>query len=239
MSLHYDDLPINEDILLDLPYREGTGVITQDLAKPHHSVALVNTPAWTELDSGLTVLTWDGESNEYLECAHAACEDLDFTDGDYSIGLWFNRTRTGTHMFLSRCQQDVSGWELYIYNEVVQLMHHHAGTLVPPITGNPRTGAFSLGWTQDVWWFLGLSRVGGVASMYRGAVDGTFETLDVSHTAGGLVDPETSAYDLVNCRYSKDANFFYGMDWRKRVWGRSLSAAEWAQEHERTRGWFA
>ena len=139
-------------------------------------------------------------------------------------------------MFLSRCEQDVSGWEVYYYNGNIQLMHHHAGTLVG---GNPRTGAFSSGWTGSTWWFFGLSRSGGVASMYRGATDGTFETLVVSHSTGGLVDPETSAYDMVSCRYSKDANFFYGMDWRKRVWGRSLSAAEWAQEHERTRGWFA
>jgi len=238
MTLHYDNLPINDGILLDLPLREGIGVITQDVAKPHHPVALVNAPAWTELASGLTVLTWDGESEQYLQCDHADCEDLDFTDGDYGISFWFKTTRTGTMMFLSRCEQNVSGWELYWYNGVVQLMHHHAGTLVPPITGNPRTGAYSLGWTQDIWWFLGLSRVGGVSSMYRGAVDGTFETLDVSHSAGGLVDPETSAYDLVSCRYSLTANFFSGMDWRKKVWGRALAAAEWLQEYERTKGWF-
>ena len=32
----YDKISLNEDILLDLPFSEGVGVITHDQAKPHH-----------------------------------------------------------------------------------------------------------------------------------------------------------------------------------------------------------
>ncbi len=79
MTVLYDNLGINREILLDLPFREGTGVITHDVAKPHHPITLVNTPTWTTLDSGFQVLTLNG-TNEYLQCLAASCADLDFTD---------------------------------------------------------------------------------------------------------------------------------------------------------------
>ena len=70
MSVHYDALAINRNIVLDLPLREGIGIITQDLAKPHHPITLHNTPAWTILDSHLGLLTLDGAA-EYLRCLAA------------------------------------------------------------------------------------------------------------------------------------------------------------------------
>ena len=84
----YDNVPENEDILLDLPLYEGVGTITRDQAKPHHQdVDLILTPTWdTVAGTGLGVITTDGITNEYLNLAAASCVDLDFTAGDYSIG---------------------------------------------------------------------------------------------------------------------------------------------------------
>ncbi len=85
--IHYDDAPINRGMLLDLPFREATGIITQDVAKPHHPVTLVNTPTWASLASGLSVLDLDG-STEYLQSLNADTADLGFTTGDYSVSAW-------------------------------------------------------------------------------------------------------------------------------------------------------
>ena len=66
MSPLYDSLSFNHSMLLDLPLREATGAITQDVAKPHHLVTLHNTPTWAEwAGSGLGVLSLNGV-NEYL-----------------------------------------------------------------------------------------------------------------------------------------------------------------------------
>ena len=84
----YDNLEINHQILLDLPFREGIRIITHDVAKPrHHDVDLVNTPTWESLVSGLGVIDLNG-TTEYLQLLAADCADLDFTAGDYSLGVW-------------------------------------------------------------------------------------------------------------------------------------------------------
>ena len=86
MSILYGNVPYNREILLDLPFREAAGIVTQDMAKPHHPMVMANTPDWATLDSGLGVLDLNG-ANEYLYCLAASCLDLDFT-GDYSLCGW-------------------------------------------------------------------------------------------------------------------------------------------------------
>ena len=86
----YDKIVEHEDILLDLPFYEASGVLTHDQAKPHHQpVTLINTPTWETIGSGLCVLTFDGV-NERFELAGANCADLDFIGGDYSLCAWLN-----------------------------------------------------------------------------------------------------------------------------------------------------
>ena len=87
----YDNRKVNRQLLLDLPFYEGVGAITRDQAKPHHQdIDLVLTPTWDSVASGLGVIKTDGATNEYLELAGANCADLNFTTGDYSIGVWIN-----------------------------------------------------------------------------------------------------------------------------------------------------
>jgi len=232
----YDNIPENDDILLDLPFYEGVGTITRDQAKPHHQdVILVNGPAWTTLASGLVVLDFDG-TNDYLELDGAACADLDFIAGDYSLGAWVNWTDTSTSVnVMGRYELNVSGWELYFYGgpNYLTLRHHHAGTLVPPIIGQPRSGCYSIGWTPGTWWLMGLSRTGGgEAFHYRNGIA-------IPISTSGLADPETSANDLViGSRYTKNADRYKGQMWRPRIWQRALTASGWMNLFETERGWF-
>ncbi len=241
---HYDSLTSpRDDMLLDLPFREGVGALTYDVAKPHHPVTLVATPTWTPLASGLGTLNFGGlGANEYLECPGADCVDLDFTNHNYSIWGWFNWTvNEFSQIIIGRYEVSVSGWELYLTEAAgihyLTLRHHHAATLVPPVTGVPRTGAYSVGWTPGVDHFFGVLRIGANVAFVRNGI--LLETVsDV------MVDPETSAEDLViGCRYSKDANFFDGMQYRPRIAGGLIldgirTTRDFDRVYEREAVWF-
>ena len=229
----YDSISLNSDILLDLPFREGTGAITHDVAKPHHPVTLVSTPTWASLASNLGVLELDG-ATEYLQALNADTADLDFMAGDYSLSIWFKWTDTGSsEILMGRYEVDVSGWETYLYTgggstHYLQLRHHHAGG------ATTRTGAYSSGWTPGTWYLFGLSRSGGDAVMYRNGA-----AVETSVSVGGLIDPETCAQDLViGTRYTKNADWYDGQLWRPRIWDRALTSAEWKVIYELEKRWF-
>ena len=113
MTILYDNLGYNRRMLLDLPFREGIGLVTQDVAKPHHVIDMVNTPTWAALASGKMAINLNG-TNEYLECQGAVCTDLDFTSGDFSVGGWFNWTvNEFSQIIIARYELSVSGWEVY------------------------------------------------------------------------------------------------------------------------------
>lgn len=229
MTVLYDNLVWNREMLLDLPFREGQGIVTRDVAKPHHPITLVNTPTWTALDSGKMTLDFDYASDEYLKCLAALCADLDFTSGDYSIGGWLNWSGSQSHMVLARYELDVSGWELYFYNNILSLRHNHAA-------GTPdRTSAWSDGWTPNTWWFFVVSRSGAVATMYRNDE----APLTVTHSVGGLVDPETSAKNLLSCRFDELSDFFNGPYGRLWVRGRVTTNEERLARYEHEKRWFA
>jgi len=228
----YDKLAINHQILLDLPFREAIRALTRDVAKPHHQdVALINAPTWESLVSGLGVIDLNGTS-QYLELATGACVDLNFTNGDYSIGGWFYWESGGEddQHIIGRYDVDVDGWELYLYDPTgsLNLRHHHAGG------ASIRSACDSYGWTQNVWHFMGVSRSGATAAFYRngGAVATTC-------SVGGLINPETCGEDLtIGVRFDKASEYFKGKLWRPRIWGRALSEEEWAQIFEYERHWF-
>ena len=225
----YDNLDINTNILLDLPFREGIGTITHDVAKPHHTVDLINTPTWTALDSGLMTLDFNGTS-EYLEASNASTADLGFTSGDFSIGGWFNwADGDESQIIIGRYELDVGGWEVYLYdnpNWYLTLRLHHAGGV------EVRTACYSSGWTQDTWHFMGISRTGSTAIMYRNGVALT--------TTGVLEDAEATTKDLVvGCRFTKDDDYFKNKMRGMRAWSRALSADDWLAICNIESRWFA
>ena len=234
MTVLYDNISYNQQMLLDLPFREGIGIVTQDVAKPHHPITMVDTPTWTQLDNGLMVLTLNGTS-EYLQCLAASCADLDFTSGDYSLGGWFYIASGGSDdkTLMSRFLLSDSGWELYHYiNEILTLRHHHAAG------ASTRTGAYSNNWTFNKWWFMGFSRTGGEAQFCRGDKD-SFEILTTTVTAGGLIDPETCNQNLLVGFDTGGFNYFNGKMWRPIVSGKYVTTTEWQARWKHEKGWFA
>ena len=230
MTVLYDKIATNMHLVLDLPFREGIGVVTRDVSKYHREMTLVNTPTWTTLASGKPVLDFDAASDEYFECDDALTTELNFTSGDYSIGGWVYYSLGNDNMILARYELDVSGWELYLYSPNLQLRHSHAaGATV-------RTGVYSGGWTTNTWWFFGVSRSGATATMVRGTAGraGVLTSLPVSGDA--LIDPETCARDLVSCRFTKDQDYFNGPRGRLIVADVAFSFADWNSIFQREKG---
>jgi len=231
----YDNLAINHQILLDLPFREATGAITHDVAKPHHrDVDLINAPTWESLVSGLGVIDLDGV-DQYLQLLAASCVDLDFTSEDYSLGEWvlFRAGGADDKTLMGRFLVSNNGWELYHYptNHSITLRHHHA-------TGaTTRTGAYSLNWTYNKWWFMGVSRSGASAQFYRGDASGLV-ALPTTITPGGLIDPENCGQNLYIGNDPTNTNLHNGKLWRPRAWGDSLSMADWTKIFEYEKHWF-
>lgn len=232
MAVLYDDIGYNQEMLLDLPLREGIGIVTMDVAKPHHVVDLINTPAWTALGTGLMTLDFDG-TTEYMECAGAVSADLNFIAGDYSIGGWFNWTDSihDSQIIIARYEVSVSGWEVYLTEagalRYLTLRHHHAGG------ATARTGSYSLGWVYGTNWHFGISRSGASAQFYRNGEP-------ITTVSDIMIDPETCNRDLViGTRYTKDANYFDGMRGRTIVSGKALSAEEWQAMYNHQKRWYA
>ena len=232
MSILYDSISYNRRMLLDLPFREGIGAITQDVAKPHHPVTLVGAPAWAALDSGKMALTLGGVgSGDYGQCLNANCADLGFTSGDFSIGGWFTweDTAQDSQILIARYEVSVGGWEVYLTEagalRYMTLRHHHAGG------ATVRTGAYSLGWAYSTLAHFGISRSGTSAQFYRNGVAIT----TVSDT---LIDPEATTQDLViGVRYTKDSNFLSGRLPRLFVSGEALTAEDWSNMYKNQQGY--
>lgn len=237
MSVLYDNRDIYKEIVLDLPFREGIGIITHSEAKTHPNVRLINTPTWTTLPSGLMTIGLTGASSEYLEADAADTANLDFTTGDYSIGVWIKWTAgVQSQIIIGRYEVNVTGWEIYLdvsggLNTVSQ-RHSHV-SLAP----NTNSNCYSTGWTPATWFLLGISRIGGdlYPVHHRNGVP-----LTMSYEASGMLDADSCNQDLViGARYSKDANFYTGLMWRPRVWPKALTAEDWVTLYELEKGWFA
>lgn len=233
MTVLYDKIAYNQRMLLDLPFREGIGLITQDVAKPRHVLTMVNTPTWAALASSKMSLVLNG-TTQYLQCVAAVCTDLDFTSGDYSIGGWINwgNSAHDSQIVIGRYEVSVSGWEVYLTEagalRYLSLRHHHAAG------ATQRTGAYSLGWTYDTLWHFGISRSGTSAQFYRNGEP-------ITTVSDILIDPETSPEDLViGVRgESKDSNYFNGPYARLFVTGEALTAEDWRNMYKNQVGYTA
>jgi len=137
----YDKVPENDSILLDLPYREGSGMETFDHAKPHHRPIGMHDPGtgsfiWTTLGTGLMALEFvttggGAVAGVYLDAAAADTADLDFTTGAFSLGCWVKWTWNGySSIVIGRYGVDLDGWEIYFDisggRNTLSQRHHHA-----------------------------------------------------------------------------------------------------------------
>jgi len=239
MPVGYDKLNLNHNILLDLPFREGTGTITKDVAKPQHPLTLIDTGGgsftWGNLASGCPYLLFaavGGGANDgvYLDCPAADTVDLNFTSGDYSLSVWFNWDSTGgfSEIIMGRYSTEVDGWDIYLnvsghlpIGNTVSQRHHHSS-----IPGNPKSECYSEGWTPGEWHFFGMSRSGIYTPHYRNGVP-----VEMEYGGATMLDPDTANRDLdIGVRgTTKAENWYRGMMWRPRVWNRALEEWEWRE----------
>lgn len=226
----FDRIATNTQLLLSLPFREDSGLLTCDVARPGHPpIILAGPPTWASIGSGLGVLQLDG-AGDYGYCPAADCVDLDFTTDDYSIAGWINWTDTMVaEIIIGRYGTELDGWEAYMFNSLLSLRHNHV-SLTPDVSDS----CYSSGWTPGAWWFMGITRSGLYPRMYRNGLP-----VGVTYDAGGLKDPDTCNRDLViGTRYTKNTNWYSGSLWNLRVWAGELTPIQMLTLFNMERHWF-
>ena len=228
----YDNLPINHQIALDLPFREGSGVITHDLSKLHHIVTLTGAPTWDEIAlSGLGFLTLDG-ATQYGQCPAADTADLDFT-GDFALAIWIYPAMNDTDVLMTRSLLDNCGWEMYItenagVNNYLSLRSNQLGS---------RTGAYASDFTALEWQLAGFDydSATSLATAYKNGLP------KVTTNNGGILDPIACGVTqklLIGVRQGEAGNFYEGGMWRPMAWPRKLGVVGWAQLFNYDSHWF-
>lgn len=215
MTIGYDHLNVNFELLLDLLLEEGTGTLTQDWAKPHHAnPTLTGAPTWQDLDNGLTYLDFVLGNPDYILILQAASTDLDFTTGDFSVGAWIRPDALGNRDVFSRQLTQVDGWSFWLdTNGAMVLSTNQAGAAQHSFGSN---GDIVIG----TWVFVGTTRSGASVRIYTNGVDTTA-------TPATHVNPVTANRNLyVGVGNLAGAGWYDRDMWRPRIWGRQLAASE-------------
>jgi len=223
----YDNLAINHGLLLDLPFMEGSGVITHDFAKPIHELTLHGTPAWTQLANGLMVLDFNHLTPDYLDCPAADTADLNFTSEYFNLAAWVCIDDLTDHReIIIRGLVGVDGWRFIVGMD---------GSISFEVS---QGGASQLAWSSigevilNTWYLVSVSRNGTIATIYKNGID-------VTEGCDTLINPLTSARDLnIGIYDDKISTPFAGMMSRPRIWGRCLTARDMMNWFQLTRHWF-
>lgn len=231
----YDNIVANRQIALDLPFYEGVGGITHDVAKPHQIATLTGPPTWTNASatglSDLGILQFNGAAH-YLQIAGADSTDLDFT-GDFTLLEWIYAISMdpGSNSLMCRNEVDASGWSMYV------TLDAGAGNYLSLRTNQvgSHTDAYISNIPVATWLLLGYTRnqAGESAIGYKNGVAQT------TTMAPNILDPITSAQKLlVSVEDGEGSVFFDGYQWRPRAWPRELLASEMLYIFEAERHFF-
>jgi len=221
MSLSYDKL--HEECLLDLQFREGSGLITRDWAKPHHvDPTLTGAPAWADV-SGLPVLDFDDTNPDYIRILQADSVDLNFTSGNFTVAFWINIDTFTAEYLISRGTYVVEGWFVFIDGTGTMQLYTNQGAAYQATK--------SIVLSLNTWYLTVITRTGTVAKVYINGLDST--DVAEAHT-----DPLTSMADFTIGVSSGFLNGFDGQMWRPRIWGRALTPEEIKFIYERERWHF-
>jgi len=209
----FDNWSPNFQLLLSLPFREGTGVVTRDWSKAYREFALVDAPPWRNLDSDLTVIEFIDIADE-LTCPGADTADMDFTSEDFSLLTWaYHDDATSAHVIMNRGVLNACGWEFYTAANNLALRTNQAGS---------REGASGMGFvTTGMWQLLGMTRNGLVGTAYLNGVEQV-----ITHTVNGLLDPVACGGQTFRVGNNPHSNVFDGKLWNPRVWDRIVPADE-------------
>ncbi len=116
MSAGYDNLDINHNMVLDLPFNDGVAatVVIRDVSKNHYPFTKTGLPGvYTIPASGMQVLDFTPGTPDFLEAAIADVPDLDFTSEDFSLAFWVNPdTLVGDLELMCHGVDSVSGYDV-------------------------------------------------------------------------------------------------------------------------------
>lgn len=228
MSKGYDS-DLNVDLLLDIPMREGAGLVTHDWAKPRHEpVTLTGAPAWTQggVSGKLNFLDFDNTNPDFIEIAAADSADLDFTTESFSLCTWVNLDAIDDYILIMRGLLTTDGWMLSIGNDgTISLCTSQAAADQVTVSSQ---NLFTVG----TWAFVAATRDGNSVRIYK---DGRDETaIPVSHT-----NPLTANRKLLVGVFNNEATFpLNGKLYRPRIWERTLSKDEQKFIYNSERGLF-
>jgi len=218
MSAGYDNLALNHQMVLDLPFEEMTGLVTYCNAQSDIVATLNGVPTWQQFINGLQYMDFDPTNPDWLEAPAADTTGLDFTAGNFSVGIWVRvDDLSANRMLFCRGLLNTDGWHCAILMDGSFVLY----------TNQNAASQSSLSATGEVvvatWYLLGFSRDGASVRCYKNG-------RDVTDTEGTHVDPLTSARDLhIGIYDPENASMFDGGLHRPRAWSRALSSAEWAQ----------
>ena len=204
----YDNLDINHNMVLDLPFREGGGVITRDRSKNHYPFTLTGVPAWGNLPaSGIPWLDFTAATPDYLTCPIATCALLDFTSEDFSIASWINPdSLVGDLTLLCHGLAITSGYYIEVLADgSVQFASNQAAAQQLVISA---VGAVVI----NTWTLLGISRTGTTLQIFINGL----ETVYVAQPA--ITDPLTSALAVLFGAYNDLSNPWSQYMGRQRAW---------------------
>lgn len=235
----YDNLLHNHQILLDLPFREASGLITHDVSKPHHIASLAgHAPAWSEVAlSGLGILEFGAGLHRYLEIPGADTVDLDFT-GDFSLAAWIYPVYTAQPMvIMCRNTTDVCGWCMFLFNNPTYGPLLSLRTSQGPLAGD-HTECWATGFTDSEWQLVGYSRdqAGLTATCYRNG-----KPVTTVLGATGMLDPTACGAAnklLIGVQEGEGSGYYEGKMWRPKAWPRKTPAEEWLEMYESKNHWF-
>lgn len=237
MSLGTDKLKLNQNLLLSIPMFEGTGTVSvKDVAKPHHPMTLVNSPAWYKESSGLYTLSFTHTSSHKITSPGALCADMAFTTESFSGVIWVNWTtlpntssNVGTYIDKEGVANS-TGWGLTAWPDI-----YGDGFGIMTFLTNPSGGqAYARpSCVANTWYLFGWTKVGTVCLLYCNGVDVTISstTLATLGTAANLfcIGARTNA--------TQD-HFGPGRLWEPRVWNRALLPSEHMEIFNRERTLF-
>jgi len=228
MTVGFDNLSINHQLLLALPFEEMTGTITHDNGKPHHILTLTGTPpTWGSLVTGQPYISFDGAA-DYLQCPAANSDDLRFSTGDFTLLAWlYNTGPVGTDTVMCQNTVDACGWEFDIDSTgKIALRTNQAGAH----TEISAAAAF----TSSAWQLVGVTRHATTGQVY---VNG-----DPAITTGTLTDAVQCGVGanifFVGVQNGAAANFWAGYMALLRVWERAPTALEMKEVFNVERHWF-
>lgn len=223
-----DNYRPNQGLLLDLQFRETTGTLTADWAKPYHAGAtLTGAPAWAVLGNDLSYLSFDPGNPDRIIIAAAACTDLGFTATSFSGAMWIYPDAYGNRYLYDKSSA-IAGWAFWVagVSPYIAFTSANAGPATQTTYG-------AAGLALSAWQMVGFTRAGAVVEIYLNG-------RNVTTTPATHINPAASAaIDFtIGTIVGAGAGWYDGRMWRPRVFNRALAAWEMLAIYEGERNLF-